>query len=136
MSDSKSPPRITRVPVGAFNRQNRRFDAPGYGNMQIGCPKHDSDVRFGLLDPENGILPLYSPFVQLSENSDFGSTSGNRSESSRRSWKLRFLFRASSIHSLALCTKTSSKFLSVKKLERGKEDLQKPHKSYRSSRTG
>ena len=71
MSDSKFPPRKTRIPVGAFNRQKRRFDAPGYGNMQIGCPNLDSDVRFELLDPENGILPLYSPFVRLSENSDF-----------------------------------------------------------------
>ena len=104
--------------------------------MQNGCPNLNSDVRFELLDPENGILPLYSPFVRLSENSDFRSTSGTHSESSRRSWKLRFLFHPSSIHSLALCTKTSSKLLSVKKLPMAQAVPPKTHKSYRSSRTG
>ena len=108
----------------------RRFD------MLIRCPKLDFDVRFELSDSENGIKPLYDPFVRFSENSDFGSNSGTHSKSSGRSWKLRFLFRASPIHSLALCTKTSSKFLFVKKLPVAQSVPPKSHKSYRSSRTG
>ena len=60
--------------------------------------------------------PWYSPFVRLSENSDFGSISGTHSESSRRSWKLRFIFQGRAFLPLASCTKTSSKFQPVKML--------------------
>ena len=130
MSDSKSPPRKTRIPVGAFNRKNVDL------TLQVGCPNLDSDVRFELLDPENGILPLYSPFVRLLENSDFGSTSGTHSESSRRSWKLRFLLHPPLIHARSFFVRINSKFPFVKKLSCRQQNVPKTHKSYRSSRTG
>ena len=112
------------------------MDPPGYGTMQTRCPKLDSDVRFELLDPENGILPLYTPFVRLSENSDFGSTSGTQSESSGRSWKLRFLFVARFRHARPNGVGISPQFSSVKQIFLSQAVFPKTHKSYRCSRTG
>ena len=103
---------------------------------KLGGAKLNSDVRFELPDPENGTLPLYSPFVRLSENADFGSNSGTHSESSGRSWKLRFLFLARFRHALSKSLRTNSLFPSVKKLSMGHQVPPKTHKSYRSSRTG
>jgi len=39
------------------------------------------------------LIPLYCPFVGLSKNSDFWSTSGTPSESSGGSWKLGFILQ-------------------------------------------
>ena len=71
------------------------------------------------------------------ENSDFGSTSGTHSESSRRSWKLRFLFLARFRHarpdSVGII---SPQFPFVKQIFLSQAVPSKTHKSYRSSRTG
>ena len=100
---------------------------------KLGGAKLNSDVRFELPDPENGTLPLYSPFVRLSENADFGSNFGTHSESSRRSWKLRFFFLARFRHARSDGVATSPQFLFVKQIFLSRALPPKTHKSYRSS---